>query len=235
VKEVSGNLRKDGEWLPIGTTVAGLAGEFFLVTGSGKFFRNIKSAPEANITIIEINESGDKYRICWGLTGGGVPTCELPTHLTNHEVKKKATNGQYRIIYHAHPSNTIALTFVLPLNDEIFTRELWEMMPECPVVFPKGIGIVDWMPPSSEEIAIATGKKMETYDVAVWAHHGMFCAGDGFGVVFGLMETVEKAAEILVKVLSMAGGKRQTIGVEDFRKLDGLFGLGLDERFLFGK
>jgi rhamnulose-1-phosphate aldolase len=124
------------------------------------------------------------------------------------------------------------LTFVLPLNDEIFTRELWEMMPECPVVFPKGIGIVDWMPPSSEEIAIATGKKMETYDVAVWAHHGMFCAGDDFGVVFGLMETVEKAAEILVKVLSMAGGKRQTIRVEDFKKLDKLFGLGLDERFL---
>ena len=40
------------------------------------------------------------------------------------------------MIYHAHPANIIALTFVLPLTDEVFTRELWEMATECPVVFP---------------------------------------------------------------------------------------------------
>ena len=44
----------------------------------------------------------------------------------NHEVKKKLTNGKHRVIYHAHTTNTIALTFVLPLDDKIFTRELWE-------------------------------------------------------------------------------------------------------------
>ena len=30
-----------GEWKPIGTTVPKLAGEYFLVTGSGKYFRNV--------------------------------------------------------------------------------------------------------------------------------------------------------------------------------------------------
>lgn len=35
------SLNAPGEWLPIGTEVPGLAGEFFLVTGSGKYFRNI--------------------------------------------------------------------------------------------------------------------------------------------------------------------------------------------------
>lgn len=44
-------------------------------------------------------------------------------------------NGKHRVIYHAHTTNVIALTFVLPLKDEIFTRELWEMATECPVVF----------------------------------------------------------------------------------------------------
>ncbi|MDE6128783.1 MAG: rhamnulose-1-phosphate aldolase, partial [Lachnospiraceae bacterium] len=28
-----------GKWQPIGTSVRGLAGEYFLVTGSGKYFR----------------------------------------------------------------------------------------------------------------------------------------------------------------------------------------------------
>ena len=30
-----------GEWKPIGTSVPKLAGEYFLVTGSGKYFRNV--------------------------------------------------------------------------------------------------------------------------------------------------------------------------------------------------
>ena len=47
-----------GEWTPIGTEVPGLAGEFFLVTGSGKYFRNIIVDPEACLAIIELDEKG---------------------------------------------------------------------------------------------------------------------------------------------------------------------------------
>ena len=42
----------------------------------------------------------------------------------NHEVKMIASGGKHRVIYHAHTTNVIALTFVLPLKDEVFTREL---------------------------------------------------------------------------------------------------------------
>ena len=73
----------------------------------------------------------------------------------NHSIKKDLTNGQNHVIYHAHPTNIIALTFVLPLNDKEFTRELWEMATECPVVFPDGIGVVPWMVPGGREIAVA--------------------------------------------------------------------------------
>ena len=66
---------------------------------------------------------------------------------------------------------------MLPLTDEAFTRELWEMATECPVVFPDGIGVVDWMVPGGRDIAVETSRLMEKYDVAVWAHHGIFCAG----------------------------------------------------------
>ena len=226
---------KNGEWQDIGTTVPGLSGEYFLVTGSGKFFRNVSIKPEDSICIVEIDDSGEKYRIVWGLVNGGRPTSELPSHLMNHEVKKRVTDGKYRVIYHAHTTNTIALTFVLPLTDEAFTRELWEMATECPVVFPDGIGVVPWMVPGGRQIAVETSKLMEKYDVAIWAHHGMFAAGEDFDLTFGLMHTVEKSAEILVKTLSMAGTKRQTITPDDFRHLAKDFGVSLPEKFLFQK
>lgn len=232
---IKNRLKNDNPWVPIGASVPDLAGEYFLVTGSGKFFRDIKDDPEATLAIIELDEKGENYQLKWGLVEGGKPTSELPSHLMNHAVKKRVTNDRYRVIYHAHPANIIALTFVLPLEDEVFTRELWEMATECPVVFPDGIGVVGWMVPGGREIAEATSKLMEKYDAAIWAHHGIFCAGEGAHNTFGLMHTIEKSAEILVKVLSMAPEKRQTIRPEEFRRLAQAFQVELPERFLYEK
>lgn len=235
VESVREELKPDGDWMPIGASVPGLAGEYFLVTGSGKFFRNVMGSPEDSVCLIEVDETGGDYRVLWGLINGGRPTSELPSHLMNHEVKKRVTNGAYRVIYHAHTTNVIALTFVLPLSDEVFTRELWEMATECPVVFPDGVGVVDWMVPGGRDIAEATGRLMERYDVAVWAHHGIFCAGPDFDITFGLTHTVEKSAEILVKTLSIRPDKLQTITPDNFRNLAKDFKVTLPERFLYEK
>ena len=235
VEGIRPRLNDHGTWMSIGTSVPGLAGEFFLVTGSGKYFRNISVDPEACIAIIELDDKGENYRLRWGLVEGGVPTSELPSHLMNHEVKKRVTDGKHRVIYHAHTTNIIALTFILPLEDEIFTRELWEAATECPVVFPKGVGVVHWMVPGGREIAVATSKLMEQYDVAIWAHHGMFCSGEDFDLTFGLLHTVEKSAEILIKVYSVVPQKLQTITEDNFRAVGQAFHVELPERFLFQK
>lgn len=224
-----------GEWQPIGTSVPNLGGEYFLTTGSGKYFRNVILDPEDSLGIAEIDEDGENYRVVWGFVNGGRPTSEFPSHLMNHEVKKLATGGKYRVIYHAHTTNIIALTFVLPLSDEVFTRELWEMATECPVVFPAGVGVVPWMVPGGRDIAVETSKLMKKYDLAIWAHHGMFAAGEDFDLTFGLMHTAEKSAEILVKVLSMNPHKLQTITPDDFRHLAKDFNVELPEEFLYDK
>lgn len=232
INEIDKHLVLEDKWIPIGTKVPDLAGEYFLVTGSGKFFRNIILNPQSNIAIIEIDEEGINYRICWGLSDGGRPTSELPSHLMNHEVKKRVSNGRHRVIYHAHTTNLIALSFVLPLDDKVFTRLLWEMITECAVVFPDGVGIVEWMVPGGAEIAKATSKLMESYDIAIWAHHGTFCSGEDFDLSFGLMDTVEKAAEILVKIMSISPKPLQTITRENFRELAEAFNVVLPEKFL---
>ena len=76
---------------------------------------------------------------------------------------------------------------------------------------------------------------MKKYDVAIWAHHGIFCSGENFDITFGLAHTVEKSAEILVKMLSMSPTKLQTIQPDEFRSLAKAFQVTLPEEFLYQK
>ena len=83
------------------------------------------------------------------------------------------------------------------------------------------------------DIAMATSEKMKTYQAAVWAQHGLFASGPDFDITFGLAHTIEKSAEIYVKVLSMGGGLiRQTITDDDLRAIARDFGVTLNENFL---
>lgn len=222
-----------GEWVKMGVQADNLKGEYFIATGSGKYFRNVPLAPADNVCIVEINEAGDSWRIVWGLEHGGRPTSEFPSHFLNHSVRKAATNGECRVIYHAHPANIIALTYILPLTARDFTRALWQSATECPVVFPGGVGVVPWMVPGGPEIAEATSRLMKEYDAAVWAHHGLFASGPDFDTTFGLMHTIEKAAQIYVLALSASQGNiRQTITDGDLRAIARDFGVKLNENFL---
>ena len=139
--------RPAGDWQEIGESVPRLAGAFFMVTRTTGYMRNVMRDPLHAFGIVELDSTGTKYRIWWGLADGGRPTSEFPSHLKNHEVKLETTGGEHRVIYHAHPVNLIALTFVLPPTDRAFTRALWEIMTECPVIFPEGVGVVPWMVP----------------------------------------------------------------------------------------
>ena len=116
-------MNEDSEYTPIGVTVKNLANEYFLVTGSGKFIRNMTVSLEENAGIVKVDEKGENYKIVWGLINGAKPTSELPSHLMSHSIKKEKTNGEYRVIMHSHTTNAIALTFVLPLDGRVFTRE----------------------------------------------------------------------------------------------------------------
>ncbi len=219
-------------WVNMGVTGENLAGSYFLSTGSGKFFRNVITDPEDSICVVEINDKGDSYRIRWGLVNGGKPTSEFPSHYMNHCVRARATNGEHRVIYHAHPANIIAMTFVLPLTDRDFSRALWKSATECPVVFPGGVGVVPWMVPGGADIALATCKKMEEFDAAVWAHHGLFASGPDFDITFGLMHTIEKAAEIWVLQKSTGLPELQTIQDDELRAIARDFKVQLREDFL---
>ena len=58
---------------------------------------------------------------------------------------------------------------------------------------------------------------------------------EDFDLTFGLLHTVEKSAEILVKILSMTPNKLQTITPDNFRSLAKDFKVSLPEEFLYEK
>ena len=235
VTAVSEELSRDGAWCPIGIGLPGLAGDVLLVTAAGQVFRNTPREPERSLGILEVSGDGASWRVLWGFAGGSRPTSELPAHLANHEVVKRRSGDRLRLVYHAHPENLIALSFVLPLDEVVFTRELWEMMPECAMIFPAGIGVVPWMVPGTPEIAAVTMEKVEEFDLVLWAQHGVFAVGESPDACFGLVETAEKAASLLLKVLSCAPKKRQAPSAQDLRDLAKVFRLPLKDRFLFEK
>ena len=224
-----------GEWVNMGVQADNLRGAYFVTTGSGRYMRNVQLDPAHNVGIVEINEAGDAWRIVWGLTDGGKPTSEFPSHFMNHSVRVDATDGECRVIYHAHPDNVIALTKVMPLDAREITRALWKAMTECIVVFPMGVGVVEWMVPGGADIAHATSELMKTYDAAIWAQHGLFCSGPDFDTTFGLMHTIEKAAKIHGQALMMNGCSGEflnTIDDDDLRAIAHDFNLTINESFL---
>ena len=222
-------------WVPLGVQAENLRGEFFLVTGKGAHMRNVALDPDTAAGIVEINGAGDAWRIVWGFKNGGVPTSELPSHMAIQSVRKEATGGASRVLYHAHPVSVVALTNVLPLDARTFTRTLWKMLLESMVAFPGGIGVVPWMVPGGPEIADATADAMRTYDACVWAHHGLFCAGVDFDTTFGLAHTIDKAASIYAQARAMNGGSDRfpnAIPDEGLRGIAEAYHLPVNEAFL---
>ena len=200
-----------------------LAGRYFIVTGSGKYFKNVKSDPETNLGVIRVSSSGTALDVLWGFSDGGRPTSELSAHFMSH-ISRLAADENHRVIMHTHATNIIAMTFTHALDEKSFTRTLWQMCTECLVVFPDGVSLLPWMVPGTDEIGKATAEKMKDSHLVVWPFHGVFGAGSSIDETFGLIETMEKAAQVYTAVCAQ-GGMKQTISDSQLWELAEAFGV----------
>lgn len=199
-----------------------LEGRIFLVTGTGKYFKNVEKDPAVNLGIVKIGKGGKSVQLLWGFEDGGRPTSEFPAHMMSHIARLKV-DPENRVVMHSHPTHTLAMNFVHSLDEKEFTHTLWEMCTECIVVFPEGVGVLPWMLCGTSEIGVATAKKMEQFRLVVWAMHGIYGAGRTLDETFGLIETVEKAAQIYMLTAHLP--RKNTIKDEDMLKLLQLFGV----------
>ncbi len=215
--------------IPTGFDASPLKGKYFLVTGTGKYFRHVEADPERTLGVLRIAEDGTTAELLWGYSDGGKFTSEFPAHMMSH-IARLSVDPNNRVVMHCHPTNTVALGFVLEMNDKTVTHELWQMCSECIVVFPDGIGVLPWMLCGTNEIGVATALKMKEFRTVFWGLHGIYCAGKDMDETFGLVETVEKAAELYMKVAHLP--RVNTITDEELRALANLFGVTYREDFL---
>ena len=216
--------------IPMIFDAASLAGKYFIVTGSGKYFKNVQANPAENLGIIRVKEDGKTLQLLWGLENGAVPTGELPSHFMSHMARLEV-DPENRIIMHNHATHLLAMSFTHDLDEKAFTRTLWQMCTECLVVFPEGVSILPWIVPGTTEIGEATAAKMKETRLVLWPQHGIYGAGKDMDEVFGLIETAEKAAEVYTYVCAQ-GGINQTISDENLRLLADSFGVTPREGYL---
>ena len=215
--------------IPIGFEAPELAGRILIVTGTGKYFKNVKSDPETNLGIIRIGKDGSTAELLWGWDDGGKFTSELPAHLMSH-IARLSVNPGNRIIMHCHPDYTLAMTQVHEIDEKSFTRDLWGPMTESIVVFPDGVGVLPWMVCGNNEIGVATANKMKDYRLVIWTLHGIYGAGRNMDETFGLIETVEKAAKHYILTYQLE--KKNTITDENLAELAKAFNLNYRKDFL---
>ena len=199
-----------------------LEGKIFIVTGTGKYFKNVEDDPETNLGIVRIGKGGKEVELLWGFKDGGRPTSEFPAHMMSHMARLKV-DPENRVVMHTHPTNLLAMNYMHELDEKKFTHTLWEMCTECIVVFPEGVGVLPWMLCGTTEIGVATAKKMKEFRLVIWAMHGIYGAGKTMDETFGLIETVEKAAQIYMLTAHLP--RVNTIKDEDMLKLLELFGV----------
>ena len=215
--------------IPISFDAHALIGRIFIVTGTGKYFKNVEVDPETNLGIIRIAADGCTAELLWGYKDGGRFTSELPAHLMSH-IARLAVDPENRVIMHSHPTYTLAMNYVHELDERKFTHTLWEMCTECIVVFPDGIGVMPWMLCGTNTIGEATAEKMKEFRLVVWGMHGIYGAGKTIDEAFVLIETVEKAAQIYMLTAHLP--RVNTIRDIELKELAEYFGVNYRKDFL---
>lgn len=215
--------------IPIGFKADSLIGKIFIVTGTGKYFKNVDDDPETNLGIFRIGADGATAELLWGYKDGGKFTSELPAHLMSH-MARLSVDPENRIVMHTHPTHTLAMNYVHELDEKKFTHTLWEMCTECIVVFPDGVGVLPWMLCGTNEIGEATAEKMKEFRLVVWGMHGIYGAGKTLDETFGLIETVEKAAQVYMLTARLP--RINTIKDHELKELAEYFGVNYRKDFL---
>lgn len=224
-------------WVPLGITAPNLAGECFLVTAAGSFMRNVAVAPSVNIGIVEIDAAGAAYRIAWGFghsageaDAGGAPTSEFVGHMMVHAVKKATAGDACRVLYHCHPTDVAALSFVVGADARALSRTLWKCHTECCMVFPEGVGAVPFEVPGSLELADKTAAQMEAHNAVIWVGHGLMVASATCDEAFGLAHVIVKAAGIYRAARTMSA-EAQFIPDDELNRIASGLGVALNPAY----
>ena len=207
---------------PIGTTLPMLKGTYFYCKGTGKRMRDLARWPMENGSVIRILDDCASYVII--ADNPVMPTSELPSHLSvhNHLIEK---GSSYNATVHTHPIELVAMSHNRAfLEKDVLTNILWSMIPETKAFCPLGLGIIPYTLPGSVELADATLRELDEYDVVLWEKHGVFAQGLDVMDAFDQIDVLSKSAKIYVNARSM-GFIPEGMSLEQMKEMSVAFNL----------
>ena len=187
--------------LPLGVAAPAMAGRSLFVTVSGSRFRDVPKAPGKALILLQVSDSGDRYRVLWGGEGGGKPTMEFIPHLKAHAYLLAAGRPQ-PVVLHTHPVHLIAATHLPEYGTPAFDRVLEVSLSTARVFLPAGVGMVGAMPMGSEALADATVEALAGRKAVLWQRHGCVAVGADVFEAFDTTDMLEKAAQMFLVCLS---------------------------------
>ncbi|OHS93478.1 Rhamnulose-1-phosphate aldolase [Tritrichomonas foetus] len=195
------NLSPISEPISIGATLPLIKNFFFYCKGTNKRMRDLARKPMDNGSIIKVCDDCSHYVII--ADKPVIPTSEIVSHLSIHNNFMEKKNG-YKAVVHTHPIELIAMSHSQKfLQKDVLTKLLWSMIPETRAFCPKGLGIIPYQVPSTKELADATLKELEEYDVVLWEKHGVLSVSETVGEAFDMIDTLSKSAMIYINAKKM--------------------------------
>ena len=163
--------------------------------------RDLARWPMDNGSVIRILDDCASYVI---IADNAVkPTSELPAHLSMHNYLI-GKGSAYKAAIHTHPIDLVAMTHNPAfLKKDVLTNLLWSMIPETRAFCPRGLGIIPYAMPSSVELAEATIKELDEYDVVMWEKHGVCAVGLDIMEAFDQVDVLSKSAQIYMTAKNM--------------------------------
>ncbi len=192
-----------------------LAGDYYIVTASGRRMRDILNKPEENLCIVRIDDRGESYNVLWGCKTGRFPTSEFTSHLGAYNVRKE-TGNPVSVVMHTQPLDMITLSLIPEYqSSEKFSELIWKMQPETIINIPEGIAFLDYEIPGSEELAAKTVKAFrDGFRILLWANHGVIAAGNDLDEVLDLIDHANSSSVIALKLME-AGYNPRNLGLKN--------------------
>lgn len=194
-----------------------LARECFMFCCHGEILPGgFEGHQKVSLMILQMNEKGSGYRVLWESGEPNRPPFELNLHMTAHAAH---SIGPGNVVFHCQPLKTIALSSIVGEDEERLMAELLRAYCAIRNMLPDGVGIVPWgmkVPQrrgtgmTEEMIGHMTGflgavrGHVEHQEAVVLLGEGVLCASHSEQSVFGIINSMERASEI--RLLMMSAG-----------------------------
>lgn len=172
--DVAQRIAANGLVLGPGGNISSRWNEFMIITASGYSFETLSSDQFVGIEIA----TGEQ------VLGQLKPSSETPTHLACYRARPDVN-----FVVHTHPPYATAVGTTL--------GHIPMMVPEFPVIVPK-LPVLDYITPTTQELAMAVADSLGDANSVILGNHGMVSVGRTLSEAYNQVLVTEESARIYV-------------------------------------